>query len=172
MKRWRHWLFALAMIVVFGGPMTDSQSPALSGGGPSAEKTVIEILDEIDACRALSPAKAGEVLGLRFEPVLEESDRYTNVFRGHGGLWSQAELRLPPTGDGGAFVLVLIPKTPIPMKDVIARFGKEFSLDPANPSAGDKAMVAYSYDRKIGKLRFSFKDFDEYAARIILFDRM
>jgi hypothetical protein len=172
MKRRTRWFLALAMIVVLGALMADSQSRAVSGLGPSAEKTVIEILDEIDACPALSPGKAGEVLGLRFEKVPEESDRYTTVFRGHGGLWNQAELRLPPNGDGSAFVLILEPKTPIPMKDITDRFGKEYSLDPANPSAGDKAMVAYSYDRKIGKLRFSFKNFEEFAARTILFDRM
>jgi hypothetical protein len=135
-------------------------------------RTMFEILDEIDKSPALSPAKAGELLKITLEQVPAESNEYLYIFRGHGGPWKEAELRLPRGGDGRRFVLVLELATPVSMKEVTAHYGDTFAMESPNPSAGAHAMVGYSYDRAVGKLRFSFPDFQEYAARTILFDRM
>jgi hypothetical protein len=132
---------------------------------------MFEQLDEIDKTLALSPAKAGELLKVSLQPVPEESNEYFYIFKGHGGLWKQAELRLPRGGDGSKFVLVLEPVMPIPMKEVTAHFGETFAMESPNPSAGTHGLVGYSYDRAIGKLRFSFPNFERYAAQVILFDR-
>jgi hypothetical protein len=133
---------------------------------------MFEQLDEIDKSPALSPARAGEILKATLEPVPAESNEYLYIFRGHGGLWKEAELRLPRGGDGRRFVLVLEPVDPIPMKEVTAHYGDTFVMEAPNPSAGAQAMIGYSYERVIGKLRFAFPGFHEFSARIILFDRM
>jgi hypothetical protein len=138
----------------------------------SSVRIMFELLDEIDKAPALSPVKAGEILKIKLEPVPEESNEYLYIFRGHGGLWKQAELRLPRGGDGRRFVLVLEPAVPVPMKDVTVHYGDTFAMESPNPSAGAQATFGYSYDRSLGKLRFAFPSFQEFSATIILFDRM
>lgn len=139
---------------------------------PSPVRIMFEQLDEIDTSPALSPAKAGELLKITLEPVPAESNEYLHIFRGHGGLWKEAELRLPRGGDGSKFVLVLQLASPLSMKEVTAHYGETFAMESPNPSAGAQGMVGYSYSRALGTLRFSFPSFQEYAATTILFDRM
>jgi hypothetical protein len=133
---------------------------------------MFEQLDEIDKAPALSPAKAGELLKITLEPVPAESNEHLYIFRGHGGLWKEAELRLPRGGDGSKFVLVLELAKPLPMNDVITHYGNAFAMEAPNPSAGAQSKVGYSYTRALGTLRFSFPSFQEYTATTILFDRM
>ena len=133
---------------------------------------MLELLDQIDKAKALSPGKAAELLGVKFDLVPTESNEYLAVFRGHGGVWKEAELRLPPTGNGGAFVLVLRPAEALPMKAVTDHFGEHHALDQPNPAAGDQGSFGYVYERAKGSLRFSFRSFQDYNATVILFDRM
>ncbi|MEO8870925.1 MAG: hypothetical protein ABI357_08840 [Granulicella sp.] len=133
---------------------------------------MFEQLDQIDKSPTLSPAKAGELLKVTLEPVPAESNEYFYIFKGHGGPWKEVELRLPRGGDGSKFVLVLQLATPVSMKEVTAHFGDTYAMESPNPSAGAHATVGYSYTRPVGKLRFSFPSFEDYAARTILFDRM
>jgi|GEM_PF-4435111 len=172
MQRWTYYLAALALTLMPGSIKVDAQSQTEKKNHASPVRTMLELFDKIDQAPALSPAKASEFLKVTLEPVPQESDEYVYIFRGHGGLWKKVELRLPPKGDGSRFVLVLVPVTPISMKDITAHFGQEFALDLPNPSAGDEATYGYSYDRKKGKLRFSFPNPQDYAASYILFDRM
>ena len=134
--------------------------------------TTIEILQQIDTLDALSPAKAGEVLKVEFTPVPSESNQYLGIFRGDSSEWKDAELRFPPGGGGSRFVLVLSPVKPIPMQLVIAAFGKQSALIPPNPKAGAAGYVAYAYQRKAGRIVFSFKSFDDFNASRIMVDRM
>jgi hypothetical protein len=133
---------------------------------------MFEVLDTIDRAPALSPAKAGEILKITMEPVPQESTEALYIFRGHGGLWKDAELRLPRGGDGSRFILVLAPLAPLSMNEVTAHFGKEFSFDQPNPSAGAEGLFGYVYTRGTGELRFSFPSLQDYAAKTILFAHM
>ncbi len=139
-------------------------------------RTMLELLDAIDKSPALSPAKAGELLKTPLEPVPEESTEYFHIFRGHGGPWKEAELRLPRGGDGRRFVLVLTPAKEVSMevsiKAVTDHYGKEFAVEPPNPAAGEQAMMAYIYKRATGTLRFSFTDLQQDTVRVILFDHL
>jgi hypothetical protein len=135
-------------------------------------RTMIDVIDGIDKTAALSPGRAGELLKVALEPVPGESNEYLAIFRGHGGAWKKAELRLPRGGDGSRFVLLLEPVAPVSMKDVTAHFGEEHALDTPNPAAGDQGMLSFVYTRKIGRLWFSFPSFEKFTAHSIMFDRM
>jgi hypothetical protein len=130
------------------------------------------MLDKIDKATGLSPAKAGEILNvtLQLEPVQTNQDFY--IYKGRGGLWTDIELRLPREGDGHRFVLILEPNISIPMSEIMSHYGNVVALDSPNPSAGEKGLFSYVYDRHLGKLTFSFRSFEEPFAKIILVDRM
>jgi hypothetical protein len=171
MRRATCCLLVFAITFCIGRPTGDAEARTVTKHKPPV-RTMFEQLDQIDKSPALSPAKAGELLKVTLEPVPAESNEYLYIFKGHGGFWKEAELRLPRGGDGTKFVLVLELATPVPMKEVTAHYGDTFAMESPNPSAGAHATVGYSYARPLGKLRFSFPSFEEYAARTILFDRM
>jgi hypothetical protein len=141
-------------------------------GHPSPARMMFAQLDEIDGLTAISPAKAEEILKIAFDPVPSLSNEHLYLFQGQGRLWRQAELRLPPGGDGRRFVLVLEPAAPLSMNEVMAHFGDVYAVEAPNPSAGAQAKVGYSYMRATGNLRFAFRSFEEFSAEVILFDCM
>jgi hypothetical protein len=130
------------------------------------------MLDEIDKATGLSPARTGKILNvtLQLEPVQTNEDLY--IYKGRSGVWTDVELRLPRGGDGHRFVLVLEPNVSIPMSEIMSHYGNVSAFGSPNPSAGEKGMFSYVYDRHVGKLTFSFRSFDEPFTKVILFDRI
>ncbi len=139
---------------------------------PSVRK-MLDTLEQIDKATALSPDKAREIFGAKLKPSANSGNTHLHTFVGETDEWKQIELRFPAGGDGSKFVLVLEPATPLPMKDVQARFGKETAMEPPSPSMPkDKALIGYVYNRPVGKLRFAFPSFQDFNARVVLVDRM
>jgi hypothetical protein len=173
MRGWYTCLAVFALGLQFGGCLNVKElSSCERTDNPLPVKTIFEMFDEIDETHNLSPTRASEILGIELKAVPQESNKELYIFRGYGGMWREAELRLPPKGDGSSFVLVLRPDLPVAILDVVAHFGKDFKLESPNPSAGDKATYGYSYARKDGRIRFSFRSFQDPNVTTILFDRM
>lgn len=143
-----------------------------SDHGALSTNTMFTMLDEIDRAPNLSPARAGEFLKVTLQPEPDQTNEYLYVYKGHGGLWTDVELRLPRGGDGRRFVLVLEPNVSIPMSEIMSHYGDVLAFGSANPSAGKNGMFSYVYGRQVGKLTFSFPSFEEPFAKVILFDRM
>jgi hypothetical protein len=133
--------------------------------------TMFTMLDEIDRAQNLSPARAGEFLKVTLQLEPDQTNEYLYIYKGHRGLWTDVELRLPRGGDGRRFVLVLEPNVSIPMSEIKSHYDV-LAFGSPNPSAGKNGMFSYVYDRQVGKLTFSFPSFEEPFAKVILFDRM
>ena len=130
------------------------------------------MLDEIDKAPTLSAARAGELLNVTFHLEAVQTNECLYIYKGSGGLWTDAELRLPRGGDGHKFVLVLEPNVSIPMSEIMSHYGDIVAFGSSNPNAGKNGMFSYVYGRAVGKLTFSFRSFEEPFAKVILFDRM
>jgi hypothetical protein len=135
-------------------------------------KHMLSMLDKIDQTSGLSLTSADEILKVTLQLEAVQSNEYLYIYKGHGGLWKDVELRLPRGGDGRRFVLVLEPNVSIPMSDVMSHYGDVLAFGTSNPNARTKEVFHYVYDRKIGKLTFSFPTFEDPFITGILFDRM
>jgi hypothetical protein len=135
-------------------------------------KNMLSILDKIDQTPGLSLASADEILKVTLQLEPAQNNEYLYIYKGHGSLWKDVELRLPRGGDGRRFVLVLEPNVSIPMSDVMSHYGDVLAFGTSNPSAQTKEVFHYVYDRKMGKLTFSFPTFEDPFVTGILFDRM
>ena len=133
--------------------------------------SVLQIVNEIDRMPVLSLASVQSALGLELRDTHADSP-VLRIYQGKNEHWANVELRLLRAEGKTGAMLTLAPAEPIPMDLLVNEFGKQPALSPPNPRAGDRATMAYEYQRPNGRLSLVFRDFQHYFVESIIFDRL